>query len=201
MAGSQSAKPFITIDDKAVSVGIHATMAAIEKQGAVAVAAVRYALAQFADKIAMESGPKVPVGLSRGSGSGLRGSWAATDPVMESDGTMTVVCGYNTVYAAMRDQGGTIRPVRAKALFVPIKPGARPGDPNTFLIPRVGKPPLVCTRSSGKRSVNIPEVVAVLVKSVKQKGTFYFTSTVEALRPQAPEMIGRLMAAYVQGAR
>jgi len=64
----------------------------------------------------------------------------------------------NTVYAAMQEFGGVIKPVRAKALSIPIHPLAKNKEPGDFkdlvYIPgRNGKHPILARKSPKGRSI------------------------------------------------
>jgi len=82
------------------------------------------------------------------------------------------------IYAAIREYGGVIKPVKAKALSIPVHPRAKGKVPRDFndlvYIPRKGKPGfLVQKRGRGKNHERM-DIMFVLVAQVKQDGKPYF---------------------------
>lgn len=127
------------------------------------------ATAQFGEFLLGEAGEKAPV--DRG---GLRESHMLEGPVREGD-LWIVFAAYNIVYARMRDIGGEIKPVRAKALFIPLREGARPGDPTL-----------------------VWGVDFVLAKKVKQTGNRYWSATLDEFVPDANTLIGKRAIAIAE---
>ncbi len=82
--------------------------------------AMNEAVVKYAEDTLSEAAQRAP------SGNGALVSSATIDgPHQISDG-IEVFVGFNLVYARIQDLGGTIRPVRAKALFIPLRKGVRP---------------------------------------------------------------------------
>ncbi|HLF92748.1 MAG TPA: hypothetical protein VJB14_04760 [Planctomycetota bacterium] len=197
------AKPFVTMDARRASIDARAVVGNLKKLEERYLAAVPVALSRFGEFLGRQAARRAPVGIRKGGGGGLRESLTVTEPRLVAGNVIRVEVGFNKPYAAIRDQGGTIKPVRAKALFIPLKPGARPGDPDTFLVPRPGKPPLVAKgRKRRGKKLGIEahlEIVAVLVKEVTQKGNGYLTNTFQELAPRAGELVSeevrKIMAA------
>jgi len=120
------------------------------------------ATAQFGEHILGEAGERAPLGDG-----GLRESGTVEGPVIEGKNYIVFVA-FNIVYARMRDIGGTIKPVRAKMLFIPLRPGARPGDPTL-----------------------VYGVDFVLARKVVQHGNRYWSATLDELVPRSTELIGK----------
>lgn len=120
------------------------------------------ATVQFAEHILGEAGAKAPLGEGP-----LRASATVEGPVIELD-VIVVYAAFNIVYARMRDLGGEILPVRAEALFIPLRKGVRPGEPGLV------------------RGVDF-----VFAKRVVQKGNRYWSSTLDENVPNAAVEIGQ----------
>lgn len=183
--------PFISIDVGALNTSIRASVKGIKGALDVYRESVGLALAQYAEFFLSKSGPKIRSSGRRGSGSAapLRDSGVVFGPDETADG-VSVTVGYNKVYATIRDQGGIIRPVRAKSLFIPLRPGVRPskGGDKTF---KLGIDFVLVPGPTTRKTF------------IKQVGNRYFTSTVEELAPQAEEAVGKrinqLMKARLPG--
>ncbi len=85
---------------------------------------VAQALVQYGEFILAEATFRAPVDTGALAASGI-----VTDPVVIDD-EIIVIVGFNKVYAAIQNEGGTIRPVRAMALFIPLRKGVVAGDTN-----------------------------------------------------------------------
>ncbi len=85
-----------------------------------------------------------------------------------------IKAGFKAVHSRMRDvgtsflPGGVLRPIRAEALFIPLREGALPNDPNL------------------KFGIDF-----VLAKQVRQEGTRYWSATLEEQLPQMSRIVGR----------
>lgn len=135
--------------------------------------AIYRAIVEYAQKFIAKAQNRAPVGEGM-----LRGS-ATVVPTTDATGeTVGVVAGFNIVYAHMRDVGGVIRPVRAKALFIPLRKGARPGD------------------KSLKWGVDF-----VLAQVVVQKGNLYFSLTVDEAKQEYPLWVSLRFQEIVKGER
>ena len=135
--------------------------------------AVYQAIKEYAEKFIAKAQARAPAGEGN-----LRGS-ATVVPTTDATGeTVGVVAGFNIVYAHMRDVGGTIKPVRAKALFIPLRKGARPGDKTL------------------KWGVDF-----VLAKVVVQKGNLYFSLTVDEAKVEYPLWVSLRFQEIVKGER
>ena len=89
-----------------------------------------------------------------------------------------VEVGGNSVgvpYAAIHEYGGIVRPVKAKALTIPLAPryvGTRAREWDLFLLPREGKPALLMNKETN-------EPAFVLLKSVTIPARPYFRPAIE----------------------
>lgn len=162
------AKPFIALEIPNLSAQMAGLEEGIRSAGARAEEALKRGMTDYAEDMLAEAIDRAPVGSGE-----LRGSGTTVGP--EQDGTeISVYIGFNKVYARMRDLGGIIRPVRAKALFIPIREGVRPGQPG-----------LVWGEDF------------VLTQLVQQKGNKYLTGTLERRKGTAAATIARVMKAYL----
>ena len=137
--------------------------------------AITQAVVEFSEHFLSEAQKRAPV-----ESGALRAAATVEGPSVEDD-IIVARIGFNLIYAAMRDQGtkglpgGVLRPVRAKALFIPLRKGARPGDPTL------------------KWGVDF-----VLAKEVKQKGNGFFTLTFEEMKAVANKQIGERVTALLE---
>ena len=167
--------PFISINLGKFRTSLEGVRRRLQVTGERAILALRQALFEVANDMIAEAQQKAPVGEGR-----LRESATVEEPVLE--GTLiSVVAGFNVVYARIRDQGGIIRPVRAKALFIPLKRGVRPGQPGLVLGEDFQLVPGPMTRKD----------------HVEQKGTGYLTTTVAARVPTLADVIGQRVIAIM----
>lgn len=110
----------------------------------------------------------------------LRASGIVEQPIF-TKGMVIVNAGFNVVYARVRDEGtgylpgGVIRPVRAEALFIPLRSGVHPFDRGL------------------KWGIDF-----VLAKEVRQEGNRYWTGTLEDFMPQASRIVGRTAFAILK---
>ena len=117
----------------------------------------------------------------------LARSWRST--LTERDGELVARVASALPYAAIQDQGGTIRPKR-KYLAVPINlpGGPRPGQgPRQFgrplrYVPTARGASLVETRGTGKRAKTITRYV--LRRSVTLTGVGYLDAAVRQVDPE-----------------
>lgn len=166
---------FIELDVKGLAAQAAKVAENMEQAGDFAEKAFDKALAGVAEKILGDAQEAAPEGKGV-----LRGSGTTVGP--EHVGTeISVLIGFNLVYARIRDQGGVIRPVKAKALFIPLRDGVRPGQPGLKLGVDFQLVPGPMTRKT----------------EVKQEGNQYLTGTFEKHRGTVGLEVGRLMRAYL----
>lgn len=171
-----SKKPFIQFDKEAFAKSLSGVKTKISDFEGRYKEAVTQATVQYAEHFLSEAQKRAPAGEGP-----LRASATVIDPLDQGD-TILVRAGFNLIYAAYQDQGtkglpgGVLKPVRAKALFIPLRKGVRPGDPDLV------------------RGVDF-----VLAKEVRYKGTGYFTLTLEEMKPLAAQAIGEQVLAILKG--
>ena len=138
-------------------------------------------------------------GLSTGA---LSGSWEVA-MVSQSPRAFTFGVFSDLPYAKIHDTGGIIRPVRAKALAMPLTPKARKMGPREWpegLLnyvpvnrnPVVGLLALKSARGKGKSQY-------LLLKESKIKSTGYIQSAKEAALPKVSEYLSDVMLDTVEG--
>jgi hypothetical protein len=135
--------------------------------------AIYQAIKEYAEKFLAKAQNRAPAGEGN-----LRGSATVIPESDVSGETVGMTAGFNIVYAHIRDVGGEIRPVRAKALFIPLRKGARPGD------------------KSLKWGVDF-----VLAKLAVQKGNLYFSLTVDEAKGEYPLWVSLRFQEIVKGER
>jgi hypothetical protein len=119
-------KAFVSIDTSRLNSDIQATIAGLEAAGESVQERFKQSMLQVAEDILSQAQEKAPHGDGTLAGSGTVVDAGVGEEVL-------ILVGFNLVYAHIRDQGGVIRPVKAKALFIPITKGARPGMPGLKL--------------------------------------------------------------------
>lgn len=111
--------------------------------------------------------------------------------VVEGD-TITAEAYSDTVYAAIQNRGGTIRPIKAKALAIPLKGSGGPrrgqgprefGRPLFPIRARSGSMLLVERIGKGKRAKIVPRYL--LKQSVRIPGVGYLDAAAKTLLEQA----------------
>lgn len=124
--------------------------------------------------------------------------------VSKSAGEISAEAVSRLPYAAQQDQGGTIRPRKARALAIPhpmarIPRGKGPRDyPGLFMIKRDGKSPILAlakTRGPGRGREGPGVLSAIkpmftLHKSVTQRGVGYVAAAEARMRPRITEVCG-----------
>lgn len=163
------AKPFITIDGNRIRADLKKVGAVLNGLDESIGRATKQAMVEFMNDVQADAQQKAPIGET----GDLRASATTTDPLPEGE-AFVVFTVFNIIYAALRDQGtkglpgGVIRPVRARRLFIPLKKGVRPGQPNLVM---------------GQDFI--------LAKEVRQKGNGYLTATFNERKINAGQLIGQ----------
>lgn len=168
--------PVISLNVSRLKKDIRKVNGNLEKVKRLIPQALGLAMAQYMEHVVSLAQAKAPVGNS----GDLRGSNFVTEPTVEG-GTVSIDGGFNIKYARMRDRGGIIRPVRAKALFIPLRPGA---------VPVRGK---AAQKASGQvlgRDFQLVPGPLTRKRVVRQKGNRFWTSTLEETIPEAPKRVG-----------
>jgi hypothetical protein len=142
--------------------------------------AIYQATIEYMEQFKADAVERAPIGVGGGgettshSPGGLRASAVVDGPHEVADGWEAFV-GFNKEYAAMRDLGGTIKPRIAKALFIPLRRGAVPGDPDLVL---------------GEDFILVPGPTT-RKQFVTQEGTAYLSGLMPEKADAAPSEIGR----------
>lgn len=169
-----------SIDGRALRKSLQATARRFDATQKQLMRAIDIAVVKYAEDTLREAQERAPVGKSAGrdssgkftaKGGGLRASGTIDGPNQIGDG-IEVLIGFDKVYARIQDLGGTIFPVRAKRLFVPLREGVhplKPGDPR---------------RKDQKSGVDF-----VLARSVTLPGSRYLTGLLPERTARAPEAI------------
>jgi hypothetical protein len=163
------ARRFIDLDFGALRQSVRTVVRNLEHAQQLHEDAAKESVVQFAEHLIGEAGQRAPLGDG-----GLRESATTQGPEIVAEG-FVVWAAFNIVYARIRDVGGTIVPVKAKALFIPLRKGVRPGQPGL---------------EWGKDFV--------LAKKAVQKGNRYWSATLDENVPRAAELIGKRVAMIVQ---
>ena len=162
-------KPFVEFDLGKLKATTAEAVKALDNAGEKQIESFRQAMGEYSEDILAEAMQKAPMGKSGFSTSPgeLKGSGTVVGPEIEGDAIVYYVA-FNKVYARIQDLGGEIKPKRARALFIPLVPGVRPGQKGL-----------------------IEGIDFVLAKRVVLKGNRYLTGTVTGRIPTAAEMIGK----------
>lgn len=167
--------PFVTIDVEKLKESSEDVIAKLEQLGVNVEKEFDVALAQVAEDILSDATAKAPIDEGH-----LRAAAQTVGPYKDAQETVVLI-GFNIVYARIRDKGGVIRPVRAKALFIPLRKGVRPGQPGLTL------------------GVDFQLVPGPMTNKteVRQTGTGYLTLTFEARAPRASADVGKILRAWL----
>lgn len=174
----------ISIDEQLLNASIRKAIKGLDLTEKVILDARDRALALWSEQILGEAVERAPVGVGAGGEStsaspgSLRMSGTVDGPNPLADGIEFLI-GFDKPYAAMRDKGGTIRPRTAKALFIPLRQGVRPGEPGL------------------KQGVDFILVPGPMTNKqfVTQTGNEYLSGLLPIKAASAPRDIGRLMEA------
>lgn len=131
----------------------------------------------------------------------LSQSAAVAEPEISAS-EIVVVAGFQEVYAAFRDHGGTIVPVRADVLTIPQKPILDSNGESIYANPRQ-EPKLFVIRwigFDGKPRAGLAmkvdgriEIHWIFAHSVTQDGSKYFTGTIQERQSQVGAMSAQLV--------
>ncbi len=128
----------------------------------------------------------------------LHGSAQIDATVLEGDAIVKRF-GFNAVYAAFRDHGGTIYAKRSDNLAIPLAPILDGRGVSRYQTPRQ-EPKLFPIRTKDGRVFLAMEVGGrlefhwKLQPSVTQKGTFYFSSVAAERKPHVAAVVGSVFA-------
>ncbi len=188
----------IAFDEELLLRGVEEAKVGLGIAGAVARRAMMEALYKVAQDLMMASQARL---APQNRSEALSQSAAISQPEIIA-GEVVVVAGFQAVYAAFRDHGGTIVPTRADVLAIPQKPildgngesiYANPRqEPLLFVVrwigydgtPRAG----LAMKVGGKL-----EIHWVFKHSVTQEGSHYFTATIQERRAQVGAIAAQLV--------
>jgi len=135
-------------------------------------------------------------------------SGGITDPEVK-DGVVTLDLGFNIEYARQVDRGGTIQARRASMLAIPLDPALTAAGVPRFSSPREipggfvlrlwGKVFIAARRGKGKNATIV--LYYLLKRSVTQKGSHYFSTTVYEKGPQLGSAIAHAVGDAFGGGR
>ena len=132
----------------------------------------------------------------------LSGSWEVAF-VSARPGSFTFGVFSDLPYAQIHDTGGIIKPVRAKALAVPVTAKARKMGPREWpdgmlhYVPVNRNPVVGLLALKGKRRMGKAQYL--LLKQSKIKPTGYIKSAKEAAIPKVSEYLGNVLFDTVEG--
>jgi hypothetical protein len=188
-------KPFISMDVGRIKADIDAINTTLDKVGELAIQAAKRAMVNFAEDVVAEAQANI-----RNQSGGLSESATVEDPVVDG-GEIIVRFGFNKEYARQRDQGGTIEPVNARMLAIPLPPiigasGPKFASPreegdNLTLVELNGRLFLVEKRKRGGKfkGADLDRFHWMLVPRVEQEGSRFFSEVVEARMADAARQI------------
>lgn len=156
-------KPFVEMNLGLIKSGIEKTKQGFEAGKEKAIGALSQAMGEYSEDTLSEAQSKAPVGKT----GDLKASGTTLGPERQGEAIVCLV-SFNKIYARIQDLGGDIKPVRAKALFIPLRDNVRPGQPGLIF-----------------------GIDFVLAKKVTLKGNRYLTGTIEGRVPTATELLGR----------
>lgn len=142
----------------------------------------------FAGLIIFEAQQRVPK-----RSEDLKDSALIEDPVREDEGAFTRA-GFNKIYAHIQDAGGTIRPVKADALAIPLPAILGADGKSRFANPRM-EPTLfvVRIRDIGYLAQRVGDRLELhwrFAKEVTLKGNRYLSGVLNEQKSAMPEFFG-----------
>jgi hypothetical protein len=162
------AKPFLELDLPLAKKGIARIRTMLDGLPSKWSQCVAQAMGEWLENLIEEARNKAPAGQG-----GLRESAQVVGPTI-TPASIDAQAGFNKVYARIQDQGGEIRPVKAKALFIPLRPG---------VVPVKGKEAQKAT--GWKYGIDF-----VFAQLVTLTGNRYFSAVLAERLPKAIDQIG-----------
>lgn len=183
--------------------GVEETQRGLDVAGALVRKALEDALYEIAKDIVVMAQGRIP-----NNRSGWLSQSGSVDVPEATLDEIAIALGFQARYAAFRDQGGTIVPVRADVLAIPQAPildgngssiYANPRqEPKLFVfrwIGRDGQPKAgLAMKVDGKI-----EIHWVFADSVTQQGSKFFTGTIADRAPQVGALAAQLMRDVIKG--
>jgi hypothetical protein len=195
--------PFVSMDAGNIRAQVQAVTRELDKFAARAVDAARQALDLAGEAMLADAQAAAPVQTGRLQESG------SAEPVVLEGAELVKRWGFNLRYARMRDQGGTILPVKAKALAIPLSDEAkrlsspREQEGRLRLVPLNGRLFLVERSPKGQgrafQRSDLRHFHWMLVPKVQQKGNAYVSKTVLAWKDQLPRFVADRVGSAIGG--
>jgi len=180
-------KPFITMNVGDVKAQIAKVNDNLDAIAGDVLKATEQAMVEVANEMLSRAQQRINVksGELQGSGTVL--------PIEISGDEIKVRWGFNKEYARIQDQGGTIVPVRAKMLAIPLDPimtatgprfaGPKEEGDNLELVPILDHL-FLADKATG-------EFHWLLTPRVTLEGSGYVTKTVEEMKDEAPALVAK----------
>lgn len=177
----------IILNTGRVRADIIRTKAGIKRGVDVALQAATVSMVKFAEFLLGKSRAKI----NNRSGN-LSTTGVVADPIITPE-KIEIQLGFRADYAAQVDKGGEIRPKKGRALAIPQRPILSPAGVARFKSPRE-EPNLVLIKGKRflflivppkKRKLVRSDIHWILVPRVRQRGTRYFTRTLNENRQRA----------------
>lgn len=154
--------------------------------------------------LVMERAVKLQITEQFGGGNQWRASWTSAASIT-GDGTNVVgVVGSAHPASRIQELGGTIRPVKAGALAVPLTPEAkrhRPRELDLFIVQGAGRRPggaAFLVRQRGKGRTRKLEYLYMLLQSVTLPATRYLTKAQERAEGEVVALVGGRVSVAIQ---
>lgn len=175
-------KPFVTMEAGNISAQVGKVGKELDRISGDVVKAAGRALDLLAENMLSEAQAAAPVDTGRLQESGT------TEPLVFEGTEIVKRWGFNSKYARIQDQGGTIVPVRAQMLSIPLSDAAKKmasplemGKDNLELVPILGQLYLADKKTG--------EFHWLLVHSVTLEGTRFVSNVVQARKDDAPRFV------------
>lgn len=196
-------KPFISMDAGNITATVNFIGASLERVRDDVVKAAGEAMNQLAEDMLAQAQANIP------SKSGRLAESGTTEQLVLEGSELVKRWGFNSKYARMRDQGGTILPVNGRALSIPLSTEAkRLASPREMgdrlkLVPLNGKLFLVEKepKGQGRRFVrgDFKNFHWQLVPKVVQGGSGFVSKVVEARKGDVPRTVADAVGRAIGG--
>jgi len=187
---------FLSFDAQGMNDDIEKVIGGLDLAAAFVNESIRRALSDIANDILAAAQINLEVQTRSGD---LSRSGKVTD-IAFSDGTVSITVGFTEIYAAQRDQGGTILPKNGRMLAIPLAPILLATGPR-FKSP-LEEDNLECVSILGHVYLvdkTTHEFHWLLVPSVTQDGSHYFSSVVNERGPHVGAIAGQLIKEDLEG--
>lgn len=196
--------PFISMDVANLTQQIQKVGLTLDRARDTAIAAASRAMDLAGEAMLADAQAAAPVD------SGALQASGGAEPVVLEGKELVKRWGFNSKYARMRDQGGTILPVRARMLAIPLSDEAkRKASPLEMegrlrLVPINGRLFLIEKEPKGQHNVfkrsDLRHFHWMLVPRVEQEGNQFVTKTVAVWKEQLPKLVADEVGRAIGGA-